>query len=149
MSKEKTRQEEAFEYVTQQFTKLLMGDMKMPADRKKDVIAFWKDVFEYEGTRDNMIQAFSNFLFEIDEKMDAARKAGIAQCSEAIKNDIASLSSDEVPVYKAGLKAARNICSIILLQEMEPAEKTIDGSELENMDLSEVGGGNEDDTSPL
>jgi len=147
MSENKTRQEEAYEYVSGTFVKLLENDDRISYEHKRSVIAFWEDLFAHEGVRDNMIQAFSNFLGEIDPKIDAARKAGIAQLNDAITRSLPL--AQEGTVEWAIVKATQRIANELLEAENQVDEPTIKADDLENIDLSEVGGNDEDDTSPL
>lgn len=141
---EKTRQEEAYEFIAQTFLKLLGDDEKISYEHKRSVIVFWQDLFAHEGVRNNMLQAFSNFLDEIDGKMDSARKAGMQHVRELIEQTADVNGTEEIYV--------NDVLALIdeaLKVENTPEEAPIDAKDLENMDLSEVGGGDEDDTSPL
>lgn len=138
----KSRQEEAYEAVSGTFVKLLEGDNRISYEHKRSVIAFWEDLFAHEGVRNNMVQAFSNFLWEIDKHNEAARKAGIMMAVSRI--ELLADGQEEVSTA-AIIKALEEM----LKEESTPEEPTIKGEELENADLTEVGGGNEDDTSPL
>lgn len=143
----KSRQEEAYEFVSSTFVKLLEKDDRISYDHKRSVIAFWEDLFAHDGVRNNMEQAFSNFLWEIDKKMESARKAGIMLALSTLElgfpNDAApadvAMTKEQIVTTLEGL----------LKMEETPEEPTIEADDLENMDLSEVGGGDEDDTSPL
>lgn len=134
----KSRQEEAFEYVTKTFIKLVENDSTI--HDKKDIMAFWQDCFDYPGVRENMIQAFSNFLFDIDDKMDAARKAGIMQVRDVIQRS-ANLPKPKLMTPDIIL----TIIDGILLDEDQPEERPINGDDVAKEDLSEVGGGDEND----
>lgn len=138
-----TRQEEAFNFVAQTFVKLIEQDKRVA--HKEEVMAFWADFFEHGGIRDNMIQAFENFLWEIDGKMDSARKAGIVSVKEAIETEI------NLEGYSGTTEHLDIVSEIIedLLAAEEIPEENISESDVANMDLSEVGGGHEDDTSPI
>ena len=147
MSENKTRQEQAYDYVSGTFVKLLEKDNRISYEHKRSVIAFWEDLFAHEGVRNNMVQAFSNFLGEIDNRMESARKAGIMLAlsvlelgfpSDAAAADVAMTKEQIVSTLEDLLKV-----------ESTPEEPTIKADDLENMDLSEVGGNDEDDTSPL
>lgn len=133
----KSRQEEAYDFVSSTFVKLLEGDNRISYEHKRSVIAFWEDLFAHEGVRNNMVQAFSNFLFEIDTRVDSARKAGIMQALSAIELHSDSNNGNYSEIVK--------LLEDLLKSEEAPEEKV----NVEEMDLSEVGGGNEDDTSPL
>lgn len=147
MSQEKSRQEEAYDYVSGNFIKLLEGDDRISYEHKRSVMAFWEDLFAHEGVRNLMVQAFSNFLSEIDLRIDAARKAGMMQIREAF--ELAVPADAEHPENLAVSKLVLSIIDEQLAVEATPEEPGIKAEDLENMDLSEVGGGDEDDTSPL
>lgn len=139
MSQSKSRQEEAYEYISGNFVKLLEGDTRISYEHKRSVIAFWEDLFAHEGVRNLMVQAFSNFLWEIDKKNQAALKAGITMALSRI--ELLAGDQEEVSV-KAVIAELENM----LKEEDTPAETPIKAEDLENVDLSEVGGGDEDDT---
>lgn len=134
----KSRQEEAFEFVFNTFYRLIEGDKRTP--NKQIVLAMFQDLFGVEEVRSNMVQAFSNFLFEIDDKIDAARKAGIDQLRTTV------ILEGKRAVGDSGFMSVRTIDHIAsnLLESENSEEETIEG--IENMDLTEVGGGDEDDT---
>lgn len=140
----KTRQEEAYDYVSGIFIKLLQNDDRISYEHKRSVIAFWEDLFAHEGVKNNMLQAFSNFLDEIDGKMDAARKAGISQLNDAITKSLPL--AQEGTVEWAIVKATQRMANELLAAEDTPEEPALTNDEIENMDLSEVGGGDEDET---
>ena len=141
---EQTRQEEAYDFVSNTFVKLLEGDERIGYEHKRSVIAFWEDLFAHEGVRNNMVQAFSNFLDEIDQRIDSARKGGMVSIKELIQQAADVNGGETIPVAQViGL-----IDEMVAVEET-PEEKPIIASDLENVDLSEVGGGDEDDTSPL
>jgi hypothetical protein len=143
MSK-KTRQEEAYEYVTSTFIKLLEQDKRISYEHKRSVLAFYEDMFAHGGVRDNMLQAFSNFLGEIDKRMDAARLAGLYEAREALELAIPAGSS-----WPQSIATQRFVLSIIdeQINVENTKEQTI--TVTEDTDLTEVGGGDEDDTPLL
>ena len=49
MSENKTRQEQAYDYVSGTFVKLLEKDDRISYEHKRSVIAFWEDLFAHEG----------------------------------------------------------------------------------------------------
>lgn len=141
MDHEESRQENAWKFINTTFIKLLQGDKKISYEMKKSVEAFWVDLFAEEIVRNNMLQAINNFLWEIDVKMDSARKAGIMQALSAVELQ----GSNSV----TGMVAITDVVKLIediLKSEESPEEKIQD---IENTDLSEVGGGDEDDTPLL
>ncbi len=147
MAQEKSRQEEAYEFVSSTFVKLLEKDDRISYEHKRSVIAFWEDLFAHEGVRNNMVQAFSNFLWEIDKKMESALKAGIMLALSTLELGFPKDVADgDVAMTKEQITA---LLEGLLKAEETPEEPTIKGEDLANMDLSEVGGGDEDDTSPL
>lgn len=130
-----TRQENAYKIVTETFLKLLEKDKRISYEHKKSVIAFYEDMFAHEGVRNNMILAFSSFLWDIDGKIDVARKAGMIQIRDMFEHQI--IDSD-------------NIKKLLLsmIDEQISAENSTEEiiSNIEDTNLSEVGGGDEDDT---
>ena len=141
---EKSRQEEAYEYVSSNFVALLKGDDRISYEHKRSVIAFWEDLFAHEGVRNLMVQAFSNFLWEIDKRIAAARKGGMQSIHELIEQTAEVNGSDTI-----GVTQVLELIEEMIRVEETPEEPTIKGDDLANADLSEVGGGDEDDTSPL
>ncbi len=142
---DKTRQEEAYDFISSTFVKLLEGDNRIGYEHKRSVIAFWEDLFAHEGVRNNMVQAFSNFLWEIDTKMDSSRKAGIQSVEDALQAQF----NPQGMLYPEATLELKDVLAVMeqLLRAENQPEETI--QDIENIDLSEVGGGNEDDTSPL
>lgn len=141
----KSRQEEAYEYVFGLFIKLLQQDKRISYEHKQSVIAFWQDLFAHEGVRNNMVQAFSNFLWELDEKLDASRRAGIVELSD---NMLQVIRSKNNHVWKTdSVKAFIEGWTKHSLQiESTPEAELLTDEDIANADLSEVGGGDEDDT---
>lgn len=147
----RNRQEQAYEYVTETFLKLLQQDKRIGAEHKKSVLAFYKDMFEHEGVRNNMIQAFSNFLGEVDRRIDASRKAGIASVKEALllqaRSNGTMVSDNGNIIGKLDIDLMDTIHLInVLLDEENSHEETLTDDDIANTDLTEVGGGDEDDT---
>lgn len=138
----RSRQEQAYDEVSSTFIKLLQNDERISYEHKRSVIAFWEDLFAHEGVRNNMVQAFSNFLWEMDKHNESARKAGIMMALTRL--ELSFKDFVEVPT-----KDVITELTNLLKEEEAPEEQTIKAEDLENMDLSEVGGGDEDDTSPL
>lgn len=136
------RQEQAFEFWKKTFLKLIAQSKDIP--RKQDALAELHDFFEYPGIRDNMVQAFSNFLFEIDDKLDASRKAGIQQVRDSFEQALASAN----PGPGEGVAAMTEKAIFALIDEQLKLENTPEETipDVATTDLSEVGGGDEDDT---
>jgi len=138
-----TRQEEAYEYISETFQKLLQPDDRIGSEHRESVLAFWADLFTHEGVRNNMLLAFSGFMDEIDKRLDASRKAGIASVKEAIDLEI------NLDGYFGGtehLDIVEDIIKHLLAVENTP-EQSI--TVTDKTDLTEVGGGDEDDTPLL
>lgn len=132
-----SRQEEAFDYVAQTFLKLIQKDKTIP--HKKEVMAFWHDFFEHEGVRNNMIQAFSNLLWEIDGKIENAKAVELLELQKMV-DKVADPENENTKKIKTLISK--------LIDEKKTTIKFQSPDELldEVGDLSEVGGGNEDDT---
>lgn len=130
-----SRQEQAYETVTHTFLKLLERDKRISYEHKRSVLAFYKDMFAHEGVRNNMILAFSGFLWNIDKKIDASRKSGMIQIRDMFDNQV--IDSD-------------NIKKLLLsmIDEQISIENSIEETigDIETTNLTEVGGGDEDDT---
>lgn len=141
----KSQQEEAYEYVSKTFLKLLQQDPRIGSESREDVLASWDDLFEHEGVRNNMLQAFGNFMDEIDKRMDASRKAGIAQLRDQMILNLRSTEQDNERLQGA-IIAINRMANELLAIENSP-EQVIPVTE--NVDLTEVGGGDEDDTPLL
>lgn len=141
---EPSRQEQAWGFINSTFLKLIMSDKKVPYEVKKSIEAFWIDLFATNAVRENMIQAVNNFLWEIDIKVDSARRAGIQQLNDAITGRFLELPQ-EGTVERAIVKTVTFTAKQLLDAENSPEEMIQD---IENTDLSEVGGGDEDD-SPI
>lgn len=136
-----SRQEEAYSSVMNTFTRLVYNDPKI--HNKEDILAFWHDFFENPGVKNNMVQAFSNFLWEIDQRIDAAKLAGMEQIREAF--DLAVPGDASHPENLAVSKLVNAIIDEQIALEKTP-ETELEESEIESTDLTEVGGGDEDDT---
>jgi hypothetical protein len=143
-NEEKTRQEVAYDYISEHLIKLLQKDDRIAYEHKRSVISFWQDLFEHEGVKNNLLMAISDYLFEVDVKLQAARQAGIVQILDAIRLERGNLT--EGTEAFGALGAVLKLGEEILVEEKKPEEMIQD---IENTDLSEVGGGDEDDTSPL
>lgn len=137
---EKTRQEEGYEYVSSTFIRLLQDDPRISTEHKRTVLAWWEDLFAHDGVKNNMLQAFSNFFDEVDQRVDATRKAGIAQVDEAIS--LYAGGVDKVPDGYIKLDQVHAIIKQLLDAENSP-EETVDAA---SMDLTELGEEDEDDT---
>lgn len=138
-------QEQAYEYVTETFLKLLQQDKRIGAEHKKSVIAFYEDMFAHEGVRNNMIQAFSNFLDEVNKRVDKARQAGM----EAVREEVQLQYNPQGLLYPSIDIPYEDLGALIdrmLLVEQNPEEENLTDDTIANMDLSEVGGDDEDDT---
>lgn len=118
-----SRQEEAFDFVTKTFIKLLEQDKRIAYEHKRSVIAFYEDLFAHEGIRNNMVQAFSNLLWDTEASVEKGIMYELVQVVKMIPK-----------VAKAD----------------DPNTKAIEAMMLELIaevgDLKEVGGGDEDDT---
>lgn len=136
-----SQQQEAYDFVTSTFIKLLEQDDRISYEHKRSVLAFYEDMFSHEGVRNNMLQAFSNFLDEIDKRMNASRKAGIVQAKDALLLEL------QGSLYPSVSAAEIEVVIEQLLASESAEEETIPVSE--DMDLTEVGGGDEDDTPLL
>lgn len=136
-----TRQEEAYDYITGTFFELLQRDKRIDPEMRGAVIAYWQDLFEHPGIRNNMLQAFSNFLSEIDKRMDASRKAGIVQLRDQLVLNLRGVKQDDEHLEGA-IRGLNQMVNELLAQE-DTQEEIVDP---EAEDLSEVGGADEDDT---
>jgi hypothetical protein len=149
----KSRQEKAYDYVTSIFLRLLKRDKNISYEYKQSITTFYEDMFAHEGVRNNMIQAFSNFLDEIDKRMDASRRAGICSVREAVLLQAAANGTAISPSCGAisGKLDLNPVDVVGLINELLEAEDEPEDvvSDIESMDLSEVGGGEEDDTPIL
>lgn len=141
----KTRQEEAYEYVTSTFLKLLEQDKRIGYEHKRSVLAFYEDMFAHGGVRDNMLQAFSNFLAETDKRMDAVRKAGIQSVMDSLNMQYTT-NGEINPYFDIPYEEVIDLIRGLLHAE-NTKEQTI--TVTEDTDLTEVGGGDEDDTPLL
>lgn len=142
-SKKISRQEGAFDFVAGTFLRLIENDPRVA--NKKEVLAFWHDFFAHEGVRNNMIQAFSNFLWEVDGRINSARKAGMVQIKEAIELEAKKYQLENIDDATIRISYVYELIDQMLSAESTP-EETLTDEAIAKMDLSEVGGGNEDDT---
>ena|SRR5665213_366136 len=70
-----SRQEIAFNKWIEDFTKLVLSDRKLSPDARRDIQADIADWIRWPAVHENMIQAFSNFMWG----MDRAIEFGVAQ----------------------------------------------------------------------
>ena len=140
----KSRQEEAWEYISNTFIRLINTDKNIAYDHKRSVIAFWEDLFWHDGVKNNILQAVSNLLWEIDGKMDSARKAGIMMALSTIERNFPKdAEASGVAMTKQQITL---LLESLLKSEGNPEEQELGEDEIQDMDLSEVGGNDEDDT---
>jgi len=66
----KSRQEIAFDQWKQDFTKLVLADKKLSPDTRRDIQAGIDDWASFPGIHENMIQAFSNFMWGMDAEIE-------------------------------------------------------------------------------
>lgn len=78
----KSRQEIAFDRFAETFIKLVQGARDVPD--KREVLAWWADFFEHPGVRDNMIQAFSNFMWGMDIEIEGLVNEELGALTELI-----------------------------------------------------------------
>lgn len=131
---EKTREKEAFNQIAITFVRLIQRDKDIP--HKREVIAYWEDFFAHPGVKANMVQAISNFLWDQDDKVDAKLKDEMKALLDIIPK-VADADNENTQKIMAAITAMINV------------ETIIEDVKVEDVDLSEVGGGDEDDTSPL
>lgn len=138
----KTRQEEGYEYISSTFIRLLQDDPRISHEHKRSVLAWWEDLFAHEGVKNNMLQAFSNFFDEIDKRVDASRKAGLQSAKDAVHAQ--AKEYDLVGIADATIKIGfvYKIIDDLIAAENSP-EETVNAAD---MDLSELGEEDEDDT---
>lgn len=141
----KTRQEEACEYIGDIFIKLIQENKKLSYEYKRSLMAFMGDIITDENVKNDMLQAMSNFLNEIDKKLDSARKAGIIEVKESINRLVSSRGVDFKYISVATVRLS---CDLLIERENTPEEEPLTTDEIADMDLREVGGGDEDD-SPI
>lgn len=67
---EKSRQEIAFVQWSDNFLLLINRDKSIGADDRATIMAEMQDVLQYPVVRQNMIQAFSNFMWSMDETIE-------------------------------------------------------------------------------
>lgn len=135
----KSRQELAYDKVSDTFVKLLENDTRISYEHKRSVIAFWQDLFAHEGVRNNMIQAFSNFLWDQDNDLDAKVAGELA----VIQNMILHIADPE----NENTKKITETLTQMINERMDKAPmRMLTEEEIAGVDLSEVGGGDEDDT---
>lgn len=65
-----SRQEEAFDQWKNDFIKLVLTDKKLGAETRRDLQANLEDLFSYPGITENMVQAFSNFMWGMDAEIE-------------------------------------------------------------------------------
>lgn len=135
-----TRQEVAYQEIGATFLALIQRDPLIDTETRKTVVAWWVDLFDHPGVANNMKLAISNLLAQQDKRVDAARKAGMVQVLEAF--DLAVPADAKHPANLAVSKLVHSIVSEQLEQENSPVEMI--GPE--DMDLSELGEEDEDNT---
>lgn len=146
-------QEELFNFWEKNFIKLIESATDVP--QKKEIVAGWKDALEWPGVRSTMIQAFSNILWEFSKKLDAARGAGMIELRNALvaqanaNGSKVSITGDTFSVVgKLDMDIAQMLQTAYNLLEAEKSAEEPMG-DVSKIDLTEVGGGDEDDTPLL
>ena len=133
----KTNQQEAFEYISTTFQKSVLADENISYEFRKDIIAGWEDISQDPIIGTHLLQAVTNFLWEVDGKLEAARKAGIVMALTRLE---LVYGINPTPEQQATIRELEN-----LLKEESAAEEQ-EVSDVGELDLSEVGGNDEDDT---
>lgn len=136
-----TRQEIAYQEIGATFLTLIQRDPLIDPEMRKTVVAWWVDLFDHPGVANNMKLAISNLLAQQDKRVDAARKAGIQSVRDAIEMQYNSAKL-LYPSVDIPLEEINGVIDALLFAE-ESTEEVIDAAE---MDLSEVGGNDEDNT---
>lgn len=135
MESVQSKQEQAFNEVTETFMRLIERDGRI--EHKKEVLAFYNDLFEHPGVRNNMLQAFSNFLWHLDANQDAKAVGALQDFLDLIPK-IADPENENTQKIMQHLRT--------LIEE----ETNTDSEDVSvDEDLSEVGGGDEDNTPLL
>lgn len=65
----RSRQEQAFTLWSQNFIRLVSVSKDVP--EKTAVLAHFEDMFNHPGVRSNMLQAFTNFMWDFDKKVES------------------------------------------------------------------------------
>lgn len=128
---EKSRQEKVFDQIAVTFVRLIQRDKDIP--HKREVLAYWEDFFAHQGVRNNMVQAISNYLWDLDDQTDAKLKDEMKALLDIIPK-VADADNENTKKIMAAITAIINV------------ENVIEEVSVGNTDLAEVGGGDEDDT---
>lgn len=79
-----SRQTKAFEEFRENFTKLLMIDNKIGPEQRRDLQAEMEDFWNHPGIQKNMEQAFSNFMWHMDQQIEEGVNEEIGRLIELI-----------------------------------------------------------------
>lgn len=134
-----SRQEQGFNFFAEMFLKLIAADKKI--EHKKEVLAYFHDLLEHGGVRNNMIQAFSEFMWEHDKKCQADLVSELKTIQSMFASMLTQNETTEIVIKTLDQFIAESWQPV----EYQKAEELI----AEVGDLSEVGGGDEDDTPLL
>lgn len=91
-----SRQQIAFEKWKQDFIQLVLTDRKLSPSRRKDLEANLLDLFEYPGIYENMVQAFSNFMWSMDKKIEKNVCEELAIVAKIIPDIVSDKESTDV-----------------------------------------------------
>lgn len=128
-----SRQEQGFNFFVETLMKLILADKDIP--NKRDAIAFFQDLFSHKATRSNMIQAFSNFMWDFDDKV----QQDVANELQTILDMIPKIADPENENTKKIAGALKNMIdeAVESVNYDTPEELK---SEFTDEDLNEVGG---------
>ena len=136
-----SRQEQGFELWKVTFFKLITTDKTIPYEDRKMILGMLHDVMDLPVVRTNMVQAFSNFMWSNDDKVQ-----------QDVANELKTLQSMIPKLVQPGSKDAAVIRHAMedIIREAEEVVNYHDASDIiaEEPDLSEVGG-DEEDNRPM
>ena len=134
----KTNQEEALEFISTAFKASVSVDRKIDPNDRKAITDWWEEAIINEPIIGlHLLQAITNFLWEIDKKMESAHKAGIVM---AITRLELVFNANPIPGGES------IIAELVQLLKEESNPEVTELTDVDKVDLSEVGGNDEDDT---
>jgi len=138
----KSRQEIGFELWVRTFVQLVGENKDMP--HKKEVLAWWHDFFEHRGVRDNMLQAFTNFMWDYDDKV----QEDVASELKMLLTMIPKVADPENENTKRIVQTLEELIDDATEPlDFQPANEL--NAEFSDQDLEEVGGSDPKDNTSL
>lgn len=128
----KSRQEIAFNDWKDTFQKLVLSDKKLSPEVKRDIQAGIEDMMSYPGIFENMIQAFSNFMWGMDRRIEFEVAQELAMVIQVIAVTKAGLSDDGKAIVQTILDVIESNDTQLTEIEDDEIDSLVDDSEVDD-----------------